>query len=103
MLRLWSSDRRFGILTQGAASKEKANGERGLCAAIPEAVRIGSDRLDSLYGLSRYPSSRVGDPRPSELIGEDQARAGIAAAGQVMKWVEGLLRRTPGRPHSGKR
>jgi HEPN domain-containing protein len=71
--------------------------------AIPEAVRSGSERLDPLYGVSRYPSSRVADPRPSEAITEQQARAAIEAAEQVMTWVEELLRRAPGRPRRGKR
>lgn len=70
---------------------------------IPQIVRTESDRLDPLYGLSRYPSGRVGDPRPSEMITDEQARAAIAAAEQVMTWVEELLRLAPGKPRRGKK
>lgn len=65
---------------------------------IPVTVRTAIDILLPMFEHSRYPSGRVEEPVPADLIGEGEARQAIQAAEEVMSWMHTLLLRPPGKP-----
>ena len=72
-----------------------------LAVATPEEIPVpvyqAVDRLQPIFGETRYPSGRASEPIPAELIGESIAREALESAEEVMAWVRTLLQRPPAR------
>lgn len=61
---------------------------------LPLSVDLAIERLDPLFERSRYPSGNLQEPIPSELIDDKVARAAIADAEEVMRWVTTLFQQS---------
>lgn len=63
--------------------------------SIPRRVQEAIALLNPVLERTRYPSGDVDEPIPSDLVGEDVARAAIESAEEVTTWTRELLRRPP--------
>lgn len=64
---------------------------------LPGAIDRAIGQLEPMYEQTRYPSGRVDEPIPAQLVQESDARVAIGAAEEVMAWAKDLLQRPPGR------
>jgi HEPN domain-containing protein len=62
---------------------------------IPAAVYQAVDRLQPIFGETRYPSGRTSEPIPAELVSESVAHEALESAEEVMAWVRTLLQGRP--------
>jgi HEPN domain-containing protein len=70
---------------------------------LPALVTLQLGVLEPIFELTRYPSERVEEPIPAQLITEADAREALNAAEEVMAWVRELLRQPHGRAQRLKR
>ncbi|MBI4317693.1 MAG: HEPN domain-containing protein [Chloroflexi bacterium] len=57
----------------------------------PAQVNAAIGQLEPIFDRSRYPSAILSQPIPAELVQEADARAAIAAAEDIVAWVQTLL------------
>ena len=59
--------------------------------SIPPTVDADLALLEPLFARSRYPSGRIDEPIPADLIDKNLSGRALLAAEEVMEWVRSLL------------
>lgn len=81
---------------------ELASAVAGPAGGIPGGAWQAIIQLLSAQVVTRYPSSNINMPIPSDLIDEAAATAAVDRATEVLEWVRSLLQLPIGKPKRKK-